>query len=164
MKKRLLLIIIILLVIALGVVTTLLILNNRNNSETPANTSRIEIDPGAKDWTETQPEDKGGEATGIKIPGYQYITIDKDSTDVKMALLNPEGNPCYFKFEICLKDTGEVLYTSKMVPPGQVITDVTLSRGLSAGEYPTVIRITTASTADGSAMNGANVETVLIAQ
>ena len=83
---------------------------------------------------------------------------------MNVALLNPEGNPCYFTFELVLKDTDEVLYTSKLVPPGQAIYEITLSHPLAAGEYDAVIRISTTSLEDGSAMNGANVETVLIVQ
>lgn len=79
-----------------------------------------------------------------------------------MALLNPEGNPCYFTFEIVLKDSGETIYTSKQVPPGKVISNVTLNRALSPGEYDAIIKITTNSTEDMHAMNGANVETVLV--
>lgn len=81
-----------------------------------------------------------------------------------MNLENPAGNPCYFTFELVLKDTNETLYTSKMVEPGKAITNVTLSHGLENGEYPAVIKISTASLEDGSAMNGANVETTLIVQ
>lgn len=123
-----------------------------------------DIDPDAQDWTGQQPENAGGESTGIKIPGYPSITLPADTETVSVALLNPEGNPCYFTFEIALNDTGEVLYTSKLVPPGQAIYEITLSRPLTAGEYNAVIRISTTSLADGSAMNGANVETVLVVQ
>ena len=63
-----------------------------------------------------------------------------------------------------LNDTDETIYTSKMVEPGKAITEVTLEKALAAGEYPATIKITTASLTDGSAMNGANVETTLIAQ
>ena len=101
-------------------------------------------------------------AVGIKIPGYPSITLPKDQKTVNVALLNPEGNPCYFTFELVLKDTGESLYKSKLVPPGKAIHEITMSRALSAGEYDATIKITTTSVADGSAMNGANVETVLI--
>lgn len=83
---------------------------------------------------------------------------------MQMNLMNPEGNPCYFTFEIVLNDTDETIYTSKMVEPGKAITEVTLEKTLAAGEYPATIKITTASLIDGSAMNGANVETTLIAQ
>lgn len=123
-----------------------------------------DVDPNASAWTGQQPEDQGGASSGIKIPGYPSITIEAGTQDVAVALLNPEGNPCYFTFELALKDTDEVLYTSKLVPPGQAIYNITLSRPLEAGEYDAVIRISTTSLEDGSAMNGANVETVLIAQ
>lgn len=124
-----------------------------------------DIDPDAQDWNGGELPDQGGEEeVGIKIPGYPSITIPADTTDVTVALLNPEGNPCYFTFELVLSDTDEVLYTSKMVPPGQMVSNITLSRALPAGEYNATIRITTASLEDGSAMNGANVETVLIVQ
>ena len=123
-----------------------------------------DIDENAGNWTAQQPENKGGEKTGIKIPGYPSITIPANTATVSVALLNPEGNPCYFSFEIILKETGETLYTSKMVPPGQAIYEITLSRPLSAGEYDATIKISTASLEDGSAMNGANVETVLLVQ
>lgn len=124
-----------------------------------------DLDPNAQDWGEDKTEEESeGESTGIQIPGYPSITIPADETEVTMALVNPEGNPCYFTFELVLKDTDEVLYTSKMVAPGQMITDITLSRALSAGEYNAVIRISTASLEDGSAMNGANMETTLIVQ
>jgi hypothetical protein len=99
---------------------------------------------------------------GIKIPGYPSIALPKDKETVNVALVNPEGNPCYFTFEIVLKDTGESLYKSKLVPPGKAITEITMARALEAGEYNAIIKITTTSVADGSAMNGANVETLLI--
>ena len=91
---------------------------------------------------------------GIRIPGYPRITISADTKDVTMNLQNPEGNPCYFTFEIILTEGEETIYTSKLVEPGKAITDVTLSRALEKGEYPAVIKITTTSLTDGSAMNG----------
>lgn len=135
-------------------------------SEAPVEASafRPELDPNAKVWSgETLPDkSEKKEAVGIRIPGYPSITLPANQTAVTMALLNPEGNPCYFTFELVLKDTEEVLYTSGLVPPGQMISDLTLSRALPAGEYPATIRISTTSLEDGSAMNGANVETLLM--
>ena len=124
----------------------------------------LDIDPNAGEYTGEQPEDKSGEQVGIKIPGYPSITIAKDTTDVKMSLLNPEGNPCYFKFTIVLKDTGETIFESKYVPPGQSITDVTLTRPLAEGEYNATIQISTIALDQETPLNGANVETVLIAK
>ena len=62
-------------------------------------------------------DDTGEKPTGIRIPGYPSITIEADKKDVQMNLMNPEGNPCYFTFEIVLNDTDETIYTSKMVEP-----------------------------------------------
>ncbi len=81
-----------------------------------------------------------------------------------MNLMNPEGNPCYFTFEIVLSDTGESIYKSAMVEPGKAISNVKLNHSLSAGEYKATIKISTSSLTDGTAMNGANVETTIVAK
>ena len=75
-----------------------------------------------------------------------------------------EGNPCYFKFEIVLKDTDETIFESKYVEPSKAITDVELTKPLSAGEYPATIKISTLSLDGKNPLNGANVETVLVAK
>lgn len=131
--------------------------------ETPQ-TGTPDIDPGAADWNGVKPPDKSesGPAQGIAIPGYPSIGLAAGTKDVRVTLLNPEGNPCYFTFELVLKDTGESLYTSKLVPPGKAVTNITLSRTLEPGDYDATIKITTSSLTDQTAMNGANVETVLI--
>ena len=81
-----------------------------------------------------------------------------------MALMNPEGNPCYFKFELVLKDSGETIFESKYVKPGDCIYDVHLNKPLAKGEYPATIKISTISLDGETPLNGANVETVLIAK
>jgi len=166
-KKTLSLSLIVLLLLIVGVVTLALNWNNWFGSAPDPSSSQtgdLDIDPGADDWNGEKLPDKTDDApaAGIKIPGYPSITLPKDQKTVNVALLNPEGNPCYFTFEIVLKDTGESLYKSKLVPPGKAITEITMSKALSAGQYEATIKITTTSVADGSAMNGANVETVLI--
>ena len=127
--------------------------------------SALDIDPNAGNWDGKMPEDKSdNEEVGIKIPGYPSITIAKDTENVRMALLNPEGNPCYFKFQIVLQETGETIFESQYVPPGDAITDVTLTRPLAEGEYNATIMISTIALDQETPLNGANVETVLIAK
>ena len=134
--------------------------NKQETQESPDSAFVPDLDPDAS----TQEAKESDPPEGIRIPGYPSITIPADTKDVTVNLMNPEGNPCYFTFEIVLNDTDETIYTSKMVEPGKAITEVTLEKALAAGEYPATIKITTASLTDGSAMNGANVETTLIAQ
>ena len=126
--------------------------------------SGIELDENAGQYTGEKPKDNGGASEGIKIPGYPSIAIAKDSEDVQMALMNPEGNPCYFKFELVLKDSGETIFESKYVKPGDCIYDVHLNKPLGSGEYPATIKISTIALDQETPLNGANVETVLIAK
>lgn len=105
-----------------------------------------------------------GSQQSIRIPGYPSITIAAGKEDVTMNLMNPEGNPCYFTFEIVLSDTGESIYKSAMVEPGKTISNVKLNHSLSADEYKATIKISTSSLTDGTAMNGANVETTIVAK
>ena len=51
-----------------------------------------------------------------------------------------------------------------MVEPGKTISNVKLNHSLSAGEYKAAIKISTSSLTDGTAMNGANVETTIVAK
>ena len=138
--------------------------SSSSTAESSSSSSGIELDENAGQYTGEKPKDKGGQQTGIKIPGYPSITIAKDKQDVTMALMNPEGNPCYFKFEIVLKDSGETIFESKYVKPGDCIYDVHLNKPLGSGEYPATIKISTIALDQETPLNGANVETVLIAK
>ena len=166
-KNHIVIAVIIILLLIIGGIVLVLNLSSWFGGEesvptTPSTT--MEVDPNAGQYNGETPEDKGGDAKGIKIPGYPSITIPANQKDVTVALLNPEGNPCYFVFELVLKDTDETLYKSKLVPPGQAITDITLTKPLKAGEHNAVIKISTYSLESQSPMNGANVETILIAK
>ena len=163
-KKRIIIIVLAVVVVALAVILIFTLSKEPESSNTnPQDTnSDFIIDPNAGDGvTVTETPQK---ADSIKIPGYPSITIAANTPNVTMALLNPEGNPCYFKFEIVLKDTDETIYESQFVPPGKTITDVTLTRGLSEGEHPATIKISTVALDQKTPLNGANVETVLIAK
>ena len=75
-----------------------------------------DLDSNAKTQTA---DDTGEKPTGIRIPGYPSITIEADKKDVQMNLMNPEGNPCYFTFEIVLNDTdGKTVAAVDCLVPG----------------------------------------------
>lgn len=129
----------------------------------PGTAAGADIDPNAGDWDGSIPQAPKGnpDAENIAVPGYPEIYLPAGQTEVDVAFANPEGNPCYFTFQLVLKENDEVLYESKQVPPGEAITKATLSRTLDAGSYEAVLKITTASIKDLSPMNGANMETTL---
>ena len=166
-KKTLVIALVVLVLLLAGIVTAAAKWNTwfgDSPDHSSSQSGNLDIDESAGDWNGQQLPDKTEDkpAVGIKIPGYPSITLPKDQATVNVALLNPEGNPCYFTFELVLKDTGESLYKSKLVPPGKAITEITMAKALSAGQYSAIIKISTTSLTDGTAMNGANVETVLI--
>ena len=76
--------------------------NNKNNNNDNAFTPSLDANAGDVN------SDKAttGSQQSIRIPGYPSITIAAGKEDVTMNLMNPEGNPCYFTFEIVLSDTG----------------------------------------------------------
>ena len=155
-KKKILITILILLCVA-AAVGAFCAFGRRDKDDNAAENKNDEMTVSSSEEEETARD-------GIRIPGYPTITIKAETTDVEMNLMNPEGNPCSFVYEIVLSDTEEVLYTSEALEPGETITDVTLSRALPAGEYDAVVRISTTSLEDGSSMNGANVKTVIKAE
>lgn len=166
-KKHLILAAVAVVLLLAGGITLGVNWNNWFGAPGTAQTGGPGLDPGAVDWTGPALPDQtpDGQAKGIAIPGYPSISLPAHTKDVQAALVNPAGNPCYFQFELVLKDGNESLYRSGLVPPGKAVTNLTLARELPAGEYEATIKISTTSLADGKApMNGANVETRLIVQ
>lgn len=102
---------------------------------------KMQVDPAAGDYV--APEENSAGETGIAIPGWGSMTIPAGERKVAVNLPNPEANSgkYYLTFELRLKESGEVLYTSELVPPGKTIQKITLSRPLEAGSYPAVIHV-----------------------
>lgn len=98
----------------------------------------------------------------IKIPGFSIINVEKDSDEVNIVLQNPDGNPCYFIYKLILDDNDEVLYESKLIPPGKAINGISLNKTFKEGEYKATFNVSTISIKDGSPMNGANIKMTLI--
>lgn len=94
----------------------------------------------------------------VLIPGFGYINVPAGQTAVNVNFYNPEGNPCYFRYELLLQDTGETLWTSdELLSPAMHINQITLSHALEAGTYPAVLKITTLSLDDQSELNNSEV-------
>ena len=119
------------------------------------NLSKGDLDSNTVKWT----QEKNSDPESIKIPGYSTITIPADTKDVKITLGNPEGNQCYFKFELLVD--GESLYTSDFVQAGYAIENIELSKALEKGSYDAVIKITPYSLDKQSQYAGANVRATM---
>lgn len=83
---------------------------------------------------------KGREIEIVGIPSMKFKAGELEQTHI---LTNPEGNPCYFQIEIVLLDTNEVIYTSKLLPPGYSISKFNITRPLEAGTYSAMVKFNT---------------------
>lgn len=148
---------IIILLVGAGVTVGIIMMNNNQPTE---QSQGVVFDNNASHYEKTV-ENKGGSDSGIKVPGYPDITVDSGTKDFPITLLNPEGNPCNFKFTLTLADTGEDICTTNLVKPGDAIKGVTLDKALEKGEYTLLVNIATFSTDDNTEMNGAQIKTKL---
>lgn len=103
------------------------------------------IDPDAQEgegeWSVPDKIDTSGK--NIKINGITDLKLKAGVREQNFVFSNPKENPCYFKYEIVLTGTDEVIYTSQLVPPGYAISKFSLNRALEAGSYRAVIHVKT---------------------
>lgn len=98
----------------------------------------------------------------ISIPGFEVWNIDAGKTKVSANFYNPNQNGCYFVLSVVLDDTGEKIYESKYLKPGQHLYEVELLRALRAGEYKATLHYSTYSLTDRTPLNGADVPFKLV--
>ena len=105
----------------------------------------LQVDPNAGEYVE--PEKEETPSRGVAIPGWGSITIPANTKTVQVKFDNPDANKdaYYLTFELRLANSSEkgyeVLYKSQLVPPGQCIQNIELSRALVAGEYDAVVHV-----------------------
>ena len=119
---------------------------------------QMEVDPGAVEWQGILPSPTDSSGAGnITIPGYGAMTLAANTLNQRVNLVNPQGNPCYFCISLVVD--GEVVYESKLIPPGKGVYDIQLIRTLPAGRYPhAVLRYQCYSLEESPApLNGADV-------
>ena len=105
------------------------------------NRNKADIDPNAGDYSSALKRPDNIDDSQILVPGYGKFTIKKGSDTIDTAFFNPEGNPCFFKFTLIEKDTNEVLYESKLVPPGKGVTPIKINKTFDKiGSYGAVLK------------------------
>lgn len=123
----------------------------------------LDIDPNATNYESTLKRPDNIDSSQILIPGYGKFTIDVGSNTIDTVLFNPEGNPCFFKFTLLEKDTKDVLYESKLVPPGKGVTPIKLNKTFNkAGTYELVLKFESVDLEDTNiTYNGSNIDVKL---
>lgn len=113
--------------------------------------------PGLKLQTDFGHTQKKTKAPDIKIKGVTSISFDEATKTSYTKLSNPKGNPCYFKFVMKIKETGQIIYESDYVKPGKTIKSEVMTTTLQKGVYEGVLEIQTRALEKPHAeMNGLN--------
>lgn len=160
---------VVIILVLLGLIACLLLGSNRAANAptiataTPVPTAQLQIDPNAGALITPTPAPV---EPGVAIPGWGSMTIPAGVTEVQTSMQNPEANEgwYYLTFELRLKDTDEVIFTTGLIPPGQYCNKVTLTRALEKGEYAAVIHVQPYRISDQTPTNNADMETVLIVE
>lgn len=93
---------------------------------------KLVIDPNAGPSPTPSPT-----APGIAIPGWAGLSLPAGVTEADVPLYNPDANAdwYYLTFELRLKETDEVIFSTDLIPPGLYCNKVTLSKPLEMGTY-----------------------------
>lgn len=123
----------------------------------------IQLDPSSGKYKAPIDLPENTDSTRIALPGYGDIYIPEGNDTVEVSLWNPETNPCYFMYKIRMKDTGEVIYESGYIAPGDAVSEVKFNKSFEQGVYEIVISIQTYDIGNyEQELNGGEMETKLI--
>ena len=79
--------------------------------------------------------------TAMTVNVYPEVTISSANNQGQMWVQNLPTNVYGQEAELILAETGELLYSSGMLEPGNQNTTVTLEKYLEKGDYPAQIKL-----------------------
>lgn len=137
------------LIIVLGIMTMFI---RRTESGLDKNAIAYQLPEGVKN---TDPE-------SIMLPGFKKVGMNSVTQKVDIALLNPDGNDCYFRYRIVLKNGDDELHQTGLIKPGTAVTNFISKVKLEKGSYPIIINVDAVDLKDPKkSFNGGAVEAVL---
>lgn len=99
---------------------------------------------------------KNEDPTQIMMPFFDVIEVSNQGQG-KVALLNPDGNECYFKYTLTLSENNQVVYQSGLIKPGTAVVEWYLNTDLAPGEYDATLQVETSDLQDYTQKaNGSN--------
>lgn len=94
----------------------------------------------------------------ITIPGFDRLQMAATTAQQAAPFYNPEGNNCYLVLSLFLP-SGEEIFRSGLVPPGESLPTMTLASVPPAGTYESsILRYSCYSLDSMQPLNGADVK------
>lgn len=115
------------IVLVIVVIVVLLLLKTHNNSTVP------DMENNTNSLNEAEETE---EIENIILPGFDYLDINNPGR----MLCNMNEN-FYLQFNIILKDTEDVIYSSGLVEYNSYINNITLIKEIEEGEYEALVFI-----------------------
>lgn len=114
----------------------------------------------APDGVENTERDK------IVLPAYDNVVVEAKTNRLQTPLINTAGNQCQMAYELVLKKTGKVIFSSQnqRLKPGKAWYGFKLDRKVSKGQYPLVIKVTNYALNGKQKLNSSSLEATLIVE
>lgn len=150
-NKAIIIIIILLLIIVIGLVAVIAFLLGRKGSDTPENdaasseptrqvqeSSRIVLDQESAQDAVDQMRQEVAEGMFECQMSMTWNFPDGKSESPDAYVANSGMNTHPFYFDVYFDDTGEVIYSSPVIPVGSTISNIKLDKELPAGKYEAI--------------------------
>lgn len=123
---------------------------------TPAPVAAVDLPPATSATASVVPAT--APEGSITIPGFDRLQIAATTAQQAAPFYNPEGNGCYFVLSLFLP-SGEEIFRSGLVPPGESLPTMTLASVPPAGTYESsILRYSCYSLDSMQPLNGADVK------
>jgi hypothetical protein len=140
--KRIILILGALVIVCAAVIVAIMLL--RSTSDISAEQSplgNLVIDESNIDAIGAEIEEKVAKGMFETHMNTTWTFPDGESASSNAVMGNAASNNYPFYFTVTLSDTGEIVYTSSLLPVGTVIKEIVLNKDLDKGVYPAVVGI-----------------------
>jgi hypothetical protein len=138
-KKIILILGALVIVCAAAIVAILLLRTDIAETPTPFGTPVVDESNVADILRELEEKVEKGMFETYMSTSWAFPDGKSASSDAIMG--NSVNNNYPFWFEVTLAGSGEVVYTSSLLPVGTLVKEIVLSKDLDRGEYPAVVTI-----------------------
>ncbi len=140
--------VIVLCVCIVATVIAVVVSNNKSDSEDETSTSS----------TTSQTETSTTLATQVLENEQVYnsvndLVMDKSTKEVDLNISNEESNSYNLRVVVTL-ESGDVIYESDLIAPGETLTTVTFDTTIEEGEYPVTISVDSYTISDDELASG----------
>lgn len=165
-KRTLISIAIILIIIILLLLRSCDSQTSEKTAENDHINENMVIDQNAIDKDKLKENKKEETDNSVTVFGFSQIKMSENCRKVEINYYNPEQNAdkYYLKVSIELKETGEILYESDLIPPGQAIKYAEFSKELSSGTYDATIHVQPYKMNDFTTTNNADLDIKIIVE